>query len=310
VADGELLYLPFGALPAPETTATTDRTPEGSGHHPPLVKTQEIVNIPSASVLSAIRQSTRRERPPKSVAVFADPVFEKDDPRIQLARGANVAPPPVVEKREFIRQAVRDTSRDGTEAGLPRLPSTNEEARNIVSAAPTGSWMKATGFEATREKATDARLAQYRVVHFATHGLLDEQQPDLSGVVLSLYDEQGRFHGEGFLRLSDIYGMDLPVDLVVLSACRTGLGKKVRGEGLIGLTRGFMYAGARRVVASLWKVDDEATAELMKLFYENMFRREMTPSAALKAAQSSMSEHKRWSNPYYWAGFILQGDWR
>jgi hypothetical protein len=85
------------------------------------------------------------------------------------------------------------------------------------------------------------------------------------------------------------------------------LGKEIKGEGLIGLTRGFMYAGASSVVASLWKVDDEATAELMKHFYEAMFTEQLTPAAALREAQLRMSRDKRWSAPYYWAGFVIQG---
>jgi CHAT domain-containing protein len=145
-------------------------------------------------------------------------------------------------------------------------------------------------------------------VHFATHGLLNNEHPELSGIVLSLFDKQGQPQ-EGYLRLRDIYNLKLPVDLVVLSACNTGLGKDVKGEGLIGLTRGFMYAGAASVVASLWKVDDEATAELMRLFYGYMLRDGLAPAAALRKAQVSMSQQKRWQSPYYWAGFVIQGQY-
>jgi CHAT domain-containing protein len=140
--------------------------------------------------------------------------------------------------------------------------------------------------------------------------LLDDNHPELSGLVLSLFDEQGRPQEDGYLRLHDIYNLNLPVDMVVLSACQTGLGKKVKGEGLIGLTRGFMYAGASRVVASLWQVDDAATAELMKRFYNGIFKDKMAPAAALRAAQISMLQHSRWPEPYFWSGFILQGEWR
>jgi hypothetical protein len=115
---------------------------------------------------------------------------------------------------------------------------------------------------------------------------------------------------DGYFSLPDIYNLRVPVDLVVLSACRTGLGKQVRGEGLIGLTRGFMYAGASSVVASLWKVDDEATAELMKRFYANMLQRQMKPAEALREAQNSIRSEPQWSSPYYWAAFTLQGEHR
>jgi LPXTG-motif cell wall-anchored protein len=126
--------------------------------------------------------------------------------------------------------------------------------------------------------------------------------------VLSLFDRQGNSQN-GFLRLNDIYNLKLSADLVVLSACSSGLGKDVKGEGLIGLTRGFMYAGAAGVVASLWKVDDEATAELMKHFYEAMFKRGMSPAAALRDAQLALAKQPRWQSPYYWAGFVIQGQY-
>jgi CHAT domain-containing protein len=146
-------------------------------------------------------------------------------------------------------------------------------------------------------------------VHFATHGLLHSEHPELSGIVLSLVNENGQ-PVDGFLRLNEIYNMNLSADLVVLSACQTALGKEVKGEGLIGLTRGFMYAGSPRVVASLWKVDDVATAEFMKLFYQKMLQEKMRPAAALRAAKVEMRKQKRWSAPFYWAAFELQGEWR
>jgi len=97
---------------------------------------------------------------------------------------------------------------------------------------------------------------------------------------------------------------------VVLSACETGLGKEISGEGLIGLTRGFMYAGASRVVASLWKVSDVATAELMTDFYRAMEKDNLPPAAALRAAQIAMWKQRRWHQPYYWAAFQIQGEWK
>jgi CHAT domain-containing protein len=164
-------------------------------------------------------------------------------------------------------------------------------------------------FDANRAMAMSPRLADYRVIHFATHGLIDNNHPESSGIVLSLYDEKGQAQN-GFLRLHDIYNLNLPVDLVVLSACSTALGKEVVGEGLIGLVRGFMYAGSRRVLASLWKVDDEATGELMMEFYRAMFERKLPPAAALQAAQIEMRKSGRWAHPFYWAGFVLQGEWK
>jgi len=189
------------------------------------------------------------------------------------------------------------------------LPLSRKEAEQIASLTPVEKRLTALDFDASKLKLTSANLGQYRVVHLATHGLLNSQHPELSGIVLSLVDEQGQPQ-DGFLRLHEIYNLELNADLVVLSACQTALGKEIKGEGLVGLTRGFMYAGAPRVVASLWKVDDEATAELMKRFYQKILREDMRPAAALRTAQVSMLKDKRWSAPYYWAGFVLQGEWK
>src|SRR5205085_4697147 len=152
-------------------------------------------------------------------------------------------------------------------------------------------------------------LTQYAILHFATHGLLDPKRPEHSGLLLSTVNREGQAQN-GFVGLQDIYGLRAPVDLVVLSACQTALGKDVRGEGLLGLTRGFMYAGASSVMASLWKVDDEATAELMRQAYVNMLQKGMTPAAALRAAQNYIRQRPEWRSPYYWAGFTLQGEYR
>jgi CHAT domain-containing protein len=131
----------------------------------------------------------------------------------------------------------------------------------------------------------------------------------LSGVVLSLVDERGRTQ-DGFLRLQDIYNLRLPAEIVVLSACQTAMGKALAGEGLLGLARGFMYAGSRRVVASLWPVDEVATAELMNEFYRALLKERRRPADALRKAQLAMASTPRWRAPYYWAGFVIQGDWR
>jgi CHAT domain-containing protein len=169
--------------------------------------------------------------------------------------------------------------------------------------------LRALDFNASRERALSVELGQYRLLHFATHALVNSQHPELSGIVLSLVNEQGQSQ-DGFLRFHDLYNLRIKADLVVLSACQTALGKVIRGEGLVGLTRGFMYAGAARVVASLWNVNDLATAELMKRFYRGMLADGLRPAAALRAAQVSMWKEKQWQPPYYWAGFVLQGEWK
>jgi CHAT domain-containing protein len=192
---------------------------------------------------------------------------------------------------------------------IPRLPSTRQEAEAIIAAAPAETSFKAVDFRASRATATNPDLGQYRIVHFATHGLLNSEHPELSGIILSMVNKKGQPQN-GFLRLHDIYNLELPVGLVVLSACNSALGKEVRGEGLLGIVRGFMYAGAERVVASLWKVDDEATGELMKHFYREMLQEGRSPAAALREAQIMMWKQKQWHSPFYWAAFILQGEWK
>jgi len=303
VSDGALQYVPFGALPVPDTTGTVD---PHKAH--PLVVDHEIISLPSASVLAVLRRETaNRASAPKQVAILADPVFAEDDPRLKPADKKSVG---------TTRSAV-DTSRVPTELeratrgmNLSRLLFSRFEAEAIAALTSANERKMALDFAATRATAASPELSQYRIIHFATHGLLNSEHPELSGVVFSLVDENGR-QQDGFLRLHDIYNLNLPADLVVLSACQTALGKEVKGEGLVGLVRGFMYAGAPRVVASLWQVNDAATAESMKRFYQGMLEEPiLRPPAALRAAQVSMWKEKRWQSPYYWAAFVLQGEWR
>src|ERR1043165_1034888 len=238
--------------------------------------------------------------------VYADPVFDSRDPRV-TSRPASELEARAAEPAKQLREAFRDLGFGGV-SPIPALPASREEAQAIISAAPPGTGREALDFDASRASINKTDLSRYRIIHFATHGFVDYQHPELSGLALSMVDEKGNPQ-DGFLRLHDIYNLKLPVDLVVLSACNTGLGKEVKGEGLIGLTRGFMYAGAHGVVASLWKVDDDATAELMKLFYAGMFQRGLTPAAALRDAQLKVRSQKRWESPYYWAAFVIQGEY-
>ena len=294
VSDGVLQFVPFAGLPDP--LATDSR---------PLIIDHEIVTAPSASVVALLRQETANRKPaPRALAVFADPVFSNDDSRVSIARLAHTKP---AEK-----DSGADVFRSMTESGLNnlrRLRFSRREADEIARLAAGESRLEAVDFEANRKLAMSAELGQYRVVHFATHGLINNRHPELSGIVLSLIDEQGKPQN-GFLRLYDLYNLKLSADLVVLSACQTALGKEIKGEGLVGLTRGFMYAGAPRVIASLWQIDDRASAEFMKRFYEGMLVLKLRPAAALRAAQISMQKDKRWNAPHYWAAFTLQGEWR
>ena len=294
VPDGELQYLPFNALPVP---FRNDRTP--------LLAEHEITFQPSASALSKLKHRSIQE-PDKGLAIFADPVFGSDDQRFAAIH--KEAAPSYLAQDTQMTQALRDVNSNWANGNIPRLMASRDEADGIVAVIPTADNLKAVDFEANKQRVMAAGLSQYRLLHFATHGVLDNENPELSGLLLSRIDEDGR-PKDAFLRLDDIYNLKLNADLVVLSACNSGLGKDVRGEGIVGLVHGFMYAGTSRVVASLWKVDDDATAELMVHFYEGMFRAKQSPAAALRTAQLAMWQQRRWHAPYYWAAFVLQGDY-
>jgi CHAT domain-containing protein len=237
------------------------------------------------------------------VAVVADPVFESDDERL---RGVGVSPSPIPETSDARRGLDHDPALDR----YRRLPQTRVEAQAILSLVPESHRFQALDFDANRDVVMSGTLAGYDIVHFATHGLLNTARPELSGLVLSLVDRLGQRQTAGYLRLFEIYNMDINAELVVLSACRTALGKEIRGEGLIGLTRGFMYAGASRVMVSLWNISDVATATLMEHFYRALLEDGERPAQALRTAQRAMLADPRTSDPYYWAPFVLQGTWR
>jgi CHAT domain-containing protein/uncharacterized protein HemY len=297
VSDGALQYIPFSAL-------TDNNNQLVAANH-------EVVNLPSAATLVALRNEiASRQSAPKQLAILADPVFAASDPRVQQRTA-----PPETELEERSR-SLRDVEFGASlkDAGvirneIPRLPATRWEALEISKLVPADQQKIALDFQASRATALDGSLSQYRIIHIATHGLLNSRRPELSGIVLSLVDQSGQGQN-GFLQVHEVYNLKLPADLVVLSACRTALGKDIRGEGMVGLTRGFMYAGAARVVSSLWEVDSKATAELMTRFYRKMLQDKLEPAAALHAAQVSISRDPRWRSPYYWAGFTIQGEYR
>lgn len=301
VADGALNYVPFQVLPSP--------TDGGA----PLVADCEVINAPSATILADLRREASRRSPvPKVLAAFGNPVLASSY-ALHADRGDDGGEPVAATELEEGRlmSALRDTRVDGDSSdpsALRPLFYARRELANLRDVASDEETFVATDFAATRERLLGEDLTQYAILHFATHGLLDTKHPESSGLVLSTVGRDGRALN-GFVGLRDIYSIRAPVDLVVLSACQTALGKDVRGEGLVGLTRGFMYAGASGVVASLWKVEDKATAELMKQFYANMLEKGMPPGAALREAQNSIRRNPRWSSPYYWAAFTLQGEY-
>jgi CHAT domain-containing protein/tetratricopeptide (TPR) repeat protein len=335
VASGALEYVPFAALPSLEPERQGDEELERQGdsgissrlvapspQRPiPIIADHEVVNLPSASTIAALRSETAGRQPAaKTLAVIADPVFESNDPRVQASakkKNSNDTLAANLLSAVGASQSVSSTTnmalaramKSLNRAGFSRLPFSREEADKITELIPEGSLFKATDFQANRTSALSGELSRCRIIHFATHGLLNSDRPELSGLVLSLVDEDGKML-DGFLRMGEIFNLRLRADLVVLSACQTALGKEINGEGLVGLTRGFIYAGAERVVASLWQVDDEATSQLMRRFYRGMLKEGLRPAAALRAAQIEMSKSSRWSSPYYWAGFVIQGEWR
>lgn len=312
VADGALQYVPFAALPEPVVGGRLpvvgrkirpNRQPT-TDHRQLLLVNHEITHLPSASVLSLLRQAAQERQPAaRAIAVLADPVFEANDPRLKAARAQ--APPTTSFGAPQLDRVVRDVLSE--RGSLSRLPFTRTEAKAIRAAAP-GAHV-ALDFNANKAAAVAPELKQYRIVHFATHGLLDAVHPALSGLVFSLVNERGVAQ-DGFLRLHDIYNLDLSAELVVLSACQTALGREVWGEGMIGLTRGFMQAGAQRVLASLWKVSDSTTADVMQRFYRALLQQGKTPAAALRATQLAMRQQAQWQAPYYWAAFALQGEYK
>src|ERR1700686_1990426 len=309
VADGALQYVPFAALPDPVPIAQDAKSKQ------PLIVQHEIVNLPSVSVLATLRgELTSRKPAPKDLAVLADPVFYPEDERVRRkarhkkSERRNVTSVERVGRSQNIKQAMQETKprRDG--ARLVRLKGSRKEAEKILALVAESRAKSAFDFEASRNLVSSGQLSSYRYVHFATHGLLDNIHPELTAVVLSLVDENGNPQ-DGYVRAHEIYNLIFRADVVVLSGCQTGLGQEVKGEGLIGLTRGFMYAGAARGVVSLWSVDDDATAELMTSFYRSMLKDHKPPAEALGIEQIDMLKQRRWQAPHYWAAFIMQGEW-
>jgi CHAT domain-containing protein len=262
----------------------------------------EIVSLPSASTIGVLRSELKDRKPaPKTLVAIADPVFSANDDRFKTSQPQPTNAPTIPAQ---VKRSASDIA-----VNLDRLKYSRTEAQAILALVPENQRFSAFDFTANRTTATLPDLSQYRFIHLATHGLLNTVHPELSGVVLSLFDENGA-DTDGFLRLNDIFNLNLPAELVVLSACETGLGKDVQGEGLVGLTRGFMYAGAKRVAVSLWSVNDTATASLMTKFYQQMLDKGLNPVAALRAAQLEMWKSEQWKAPYYWAAFVVQGEWQ
>jgi CHAT domain-containing protein/tetratricopeptide (TPR) repeat protein len=286
VPAGALQLIPFGALPDP--TAPAFKTNSGAVWPEPLFLRHDVMHEPSASVLAGIRKVGKSRLPASGMlAALGDAVFELDDDRIL---------------RPFMKVGIGS---DPVLGHLDRLPASGQEAEAITSGLPSKKILKALGFDANRDLFVSGRLADFRVLHIATHAYYSAQHPELSAMVLSRFDRKGRAR-QGLLRIEDVMAMDLRSDLVVLSACSSGLGKDVRGEGIVGWPWAFLSAGASEVVMSLWDVPDPSTAEFMAKFYENMASG-ISSGRALRETQIQMWKDQK--SPKTWAGFAALGEW-
>ncbi len=333
VADGVLQQIPFAALADPNNSknSTSIKTSNecrdvtcnvsrggiipqpkpgvniNNTNYQPLMLNHEIVNLPSASTIAIQREKiAKRKIAPKKIAILADPVYSSNDERI-IGKSSSYDLDIDI-NTQLERSALKRFAKSLNREGWSQLPNTLIEAQEILKLVLSSVSLQAFSFDANYKWATSKDLNQYQILHFATHGFVNPDQPELSGIVLSLVNKD-RQQIPGYLRLADLFEQDYPAELIVLSACQTGLGKDVSGEGVVGLTRGLMYAGAARVALSLWNVSDEGTSVLMQEFYKQMLQENKTPTQALRAAQRKLWANPDWRNPYYWAAFTLQGEW-
>jgi CHAT domain-containing protein len=283
IPDGPLWSIPFAALPDQSSI--------------PLLVNREITEISSASSLALIRKKMAGQpAQPGLVAVVADPVFGPDDPRVS--------------DHHDIAARLEHSGRSGPSppgTRLSRLPYSQTEAESILQLVPPARSLSALGLEANRDLVRSGALSKYRILHFATHGTADPGRPDSSSIVLSLIDKEGK-RQDGYLSAAEIRSSWLPADLVVLSTCGTGF--RINGQGRADLSSSFIEAGASRVLSSLWRVNDRPTAELMEHFYQGLLTQRLSPAEALREAQLWMLADPRWSSPVYWAGFVIEGEWR
>jgi CHAT domain-containing protein len=224
---------------------------------------------------------------------YADPVFKSHHKNTKSTKG------------EIPLADVTRSLYDARGMRFDPLPYARVEVKSIAAQFPKTAAQLCLGREATESSLKRERLERFSQIHFATHGLIDERVPARSGVILSLVGEKQE---DGVLQMSEIFNLDLNADLVVLSACQSGLGKVVRGEGMVGLTRAVMYAGADSIVVSLWNVRDSSTAEFMKGFYRHL-RAGKPKAVALRQAKLDMlrSDKLAYRHPYFWAPFVLAG---
>ncbi len=280
VPDGALHYAPFAAL---LHTGQPLEPQADMSQLPYLARSHSLRYSPSASVLAALAGNRGQQpAPEKLVLAFADPDYNNTS---QAAA-----------QRNFLF------------GKWERLLASRKEAESIAAVYPSGQVTLFAGREASEQNAkAESLLASHRILHFAVHGFVNHEKPQLSGLVLSQSDRQRE---DGLLQAYEIMQMRLNADVVVLSACETGIGKHIRGEGLASLSRAFLYAGANSVIASLWRVDDQSTADLMSRFHRRLFDGKSPRDEALRQAQLDLIRSGTFSHPYFWAAFALTGSAR
>lgn len=286
-----LNFLPFAALPEPSASNTKKELP--------LVMNHEIIYLPSISLVEALEKNVLADYKEKKAIVVADPIFKAD--LVSKRHDSNN-----LAERVKINTTLEDLKSRGFE--LEELPGTHQEAKRIKEILKTYDVKLLLGVDSSLPNFLKEKLDSYNIIHFATHGVLNNLNPELSGLVFSLVDSDGN-EQPGFLTTNQIFGLNLNADLVVLSACQTGVGKQVNGEGVLGLSRAFFYAGAKRIITTLWKVSDVGTSELMSKFYSYLSENNVSYTQALRQAQISMIQSEK-NHPFYWAAFKIEGEWR
>ncbi len=302
VLDGSLQYIPFNALPEPN-----------KGSDEPLLVNHEIISLPSIATISSIRRENKASKQAsKEVLLIGDPIFSSNDTRVKSTKHNNKntsESKDLANSNLLMKKSAQQVGVVGLNSEIARLSISSDETKELSTFLGEGKVKQVLGADANIKFLLEGKASQYQVIHFSTYSLVNSSNPELSGIMLSLTDEQGNIQ-DGFLQAYKVFNLNLPVDLITLSACEANVGKNAQAEGLLGMTRGFIYAGASRVMVSLWNVNDTANTELMKKFYQKTLKEGQTPIAALRAAQLEMRQDEKYKNPFYWANFQLQGEWK
>lgn len=305
VPDGILHYIPFAALPSP------DCIPNNTANGPcdPLLLTHEISYVPSGSVGVLLANGSSAAGPPhpQKILMFVDPIYGTSDIRLQLSPSQSRACKLAAAGNQGAHSGRAGSAAAPAGINLRRLLYSQKEADAVADLVPADRLVVKSGAEASLNNLLATMPGDFEIVHFATHALTDPVLFQGSGIVLSLYDECGNTTA-GFVPAERVSTFHLKAQIVTLSACETALGREVRGEGLVGLVYAFLRAGAKSVVAGLWKVDDASTAELMKHFYVGMIHQKLAPGAALRYAQMKIYyDYPAWHDSSFWAGFVFEG---